>query len=134
MAVTKQRTLAAFLLSCFFAAAVGCGGDDDGPEGQLSTPLSKCEALASAICNRVAECGRPIQGYFVSAADEQRFVDACEQANQAECPKVVSVGPSFSTCLSQVPRSSCVINASAQTGFTPDISVPSSCEDVLLAR
>lgn len=115
-------------------AAVGCGGP--GGSDDPDDPRARCETLVSAHCNRVAECGRSIQNYFRSSADEQAYVDSCESSlGSSLCTTAVDTSASFDQCVAALPRASCLIVASAKTGFTPDIDVPNVCLDsVLMSR
>ena len=132
MKLDVRRLLVLGMLS-FGLAAVGCGDADSTDDGG---PRARCETLVSAHCNRVAECGKTIQNYFRGAADEQAFVDDCESSlGSSLCTTAVDTSPSFNQCVAALPRAACVIDASAKTGFTPDIDVPSVCLDsVLMSR
>jgi hypothetical protein len=135
----NARSLFVFGMLSLGLAAVGCGETDgteeDGVVSPLSSPRARCETLVSAHCNRVAECGRAIQNYFRSAAEEQAYVDSCEEKlGSSLCTTAVDVSPTFNQCVAALPRAACVINASSKTGFTPDIDVPNICLDSVLTR
>ncbi|HET8939712.1 MAG TPA: hypothetical protein VFN67_40010 [Polyangiales bacterium] len=135
MKLNVRRLLVLGMLS-LVPAAVGCGEADGSNDSAAVGPRERCETLVSAHCNRVAECGKTIQNYFRSAADEQAYVDACESSlGSSLCTTAVDTSPTFNQCVASLPSAACVINASSKTGFSPDLDVPSVCLDsVLMSR
>jgi hypothetical protein len=104
---------------------VGCGEDDE-----LSVE-QKCDALASAICDRYTQCGNEVS-LFRSPAEADRYAASCEPQARAmlKCPSVVEVSPTYGRCIEDLAVADCVINVD-QGRFSPAAEQPYSCDEVV---
>jgi hypothetical protein len=81
------------------------------PPVDPNTPVGKCHAIATALCTKQGTCqggSGPTTGCVQDAVG--RF----------GCSRVTGVGPTYNTCLADIPRGAC------------PLAVPASCQSVLL--
>jgi hypothetical protein len=97
----------------FPVLALGCGGDDKAPP----TPIEKCQALVSAVCNKLVACN-------LTPTTSSCAADA---ATALDCQRAVGVSANYETCMAEVTGATCDnVQASNQ--------LPASCSKTITLK
>jgi hypothetical protein len=113
MRISVRRTvLVSFLVAVLSGfSATACSGDDDGG----TTPVTQCNALVDAICQRMVTC----------AAYPSVSQCRTDMLGVLNCSAARGIGPTYSSCMAAVPAIDCA-------AFSGSSWLPTSCNGVIL--
>jgi hypothetical protein len=117
----------AFVTAAAALAIGGCGGDDASAK---SEPVQKCEDFATTWCQKSVGCL-----VMVGTLAEEQRAPSQEQCTDvaiaaAQCKKAISIGSSYSQCLSDIRAMDCSLWNVPEDQLST-IQLPAPCRGII---